>query len=227
MWNYQICDTQLERVSSVKDLGVILDSSLTFRDHYSSIIAKANRNLGFIMRTTKDFTDPHSLRTLYFSLVRSSLETACVVWSPFTALWITRFEAVQRKFTRFALRLLPWNNLANIPPYDIRCRLLEMENLCNRRNSIRAIFAAKLLLGVVDAPVLLYQLNLYMPSTSLRRRDPLRLDFRRTEYGRNEPVISICRQFNEVYEFFDYTISVPMFKNRLKRRLLESAVRER
>ena len=176
------------------------------------------------MRTMKDFTDPYSLRSLYYSLVRSSLETACVVWSRYTDLWIARFEAVQKKFTRFALRLLPWNNAASIPHYDIRCRLLGMETLYSRRDTIRAIFAAKLLLGVVDAPIILDQLNLYVPSIPLRRRDLLRLEFRRTEYGRNEPIILICRQFNEIHELFDYTISVTVFKNKLKRRLLESIV---
>lgn len=216
-WDYQICGTLLSRVTVVKDLGVLLDTNLSFRNHFSNIIARANRNLGFIMRSTGDFSDPFTLRSLYYSLVRSTLEYACVVWSPYTNVWILRIEAIQAKFTRYALRLLPWNDIANMPAYEIRCRLLGMESLRNRRNSLRALFAGKLLLAVIDAPNILERLNINAPSVSLRSRDPLRPDFRRTDYGINEPITALCREFNKVYHLFDYSISASVFKSRLRR----------
>ena len=49
MYSYEIDGTPLGRVYVVKDLEVILDSKLSFQNHYSSSISKANRNLGFIV----------------------------------------------------------------------------------------------------------------------------------------------------------------------------------
>ena len=42
---------RLESVDSEKDLGVIIDKSLSFGEHISSKILIANRNLGLIFRT--------------------------------------------------------------------------------------------------------------------------------------------------------------------------------
>ena len=41
----------LEKVKNEKDLGVIIDQNLTFRDHITSKVNTANRNLGIIFRT--------------------------------------------------------------------------------------------------------------------------------------------------------------------------------
>ena len=44
-------EIELEKVDSEKDLGVIIDQKLTFRDHINSKLNIANRNLGIIFRT--------------------------------------------------------------------------------------------------------------------------------------------------------------------------------
>ncbi|XP_055527618.1 uncharacterized protein LOC129720197 [Wyeomyia smithii] len=168
-WAYEINGRPVVRVSVVRDLGVLLDSQLSFRDHHSNIIAKANRNLGFIIRAAKNFRDPYCLRLLFYALVRSVLETASIIWSPYINCWATRIEAIQSRFLKFALRLLPWSNPTNLPPYEDRCRLLNMETLQCQRNSATALFAAKLLLGNIDSPNLLEQINLNVPCTDTQK----------------------------------------------------------
>ena len=43
--------TELETIEQEKDLGVIIDQKLTFRDHVNSKVNSANKNLGIIFRT--------------------------------------------------------------------------------------------------------------------------------------------------------------------------------
>ena len=62
---------------SEKDLGGIIDKSLTFTEHIYSKIKRANRNLGLIFRA---FTYLDILMNL--SLVCQHLEYAPSVWSP-------------------------------------------------------------------------------------------------------------------------------------------------
>ncbi|CAI6372350.1 unnamed protein product [Macrosiphum euphorbiae] len=58
----------LPKVDSIKDLGVIFSSSLSFTAHIQSITIKASRSLGFIIRNTRDFNNIVSLKILYFAL---------------------------------------------------------------------------------------------------------------------------------------------------------------
>ena len=44
-YDYTISNQDLNRVQCIKDLGVLLDTELTFKIHYDGIIAKANRQL--------------------------------------------------------------------------------------------------------------------------------------------------------------------------------------
>lgn len=212
---YSIFGEVIERVSVFKDLGVLLDEQLSFRDHYAHILDKANRNLGFMFRIAKDFRDPYCLRSLYFCLVRSILETATVVWSPYHQIWINRVETVQRKFVRRALRFLPWNNPYELPSYESRCQLLGMKTLQARRDISKAVLIANLLLGNLDAPRILAQLNMNAVPRNLRFRPFFRLDMQRTEYAQNEPIRSMCAVFNHVFDLFDFNVSASVFKERL------------
>ena len=67
-----------EKVKEEKDLDVVIDNKRNFRQHISSKMSTANRNLGIIFRT---FTYLSQV-SLYKSMVRPHLEYASVIWSP-------------------------------------------------------------------------------------------------------------------------------------------------
>ena len=206
-WPYTINDVPLERVSVVKDLGVLLDAEMTFEEHYLSVVSKANRSLGFMLRITKEFHDFSCLRILYFALVRSHLESAAIVWCPFNNTWIQRIEGVQRRFTRYLMRLKPWPlplAAGEELTYEQRCDWLNLDSLISRRKYLRAAFIGKLLLGSIDAPNILANININATPRLLRHRDFLRLNFQRTVYGQNEPIRAIGEIFNDVYYVFDF-----------------------
>lgn len=64
-YQYVLEETPMQRVGEVKDLGVLLKSNLTFRDHIVSICKKAFQNLGFVMRESHVFTNINAIRVLY------------------------------------------------------------------------------------------------------------------------------------------------------------------
>lgn len=196
---------------------MLLDCQLTFKLHYSAIVDKANRQLGFVFKMAKDFDDPLCLRALYCFLVRSILEIAYIVWSPYEAVWIARIEAVQRKFVRRALLNLPWRHPEMLPPYEDRCALLGIEPLRVRRRIDRAVYGAKIIRSEVDCAALLERIRLYAPERVLRSRQVIQVESRNTNYGANDPVNSISRCFVEGYELFDFNSSVESFRQRLYR----------
>ena len=81
-FEYEINSVRLETLLSVKDLGVIFDPKLCFKEHIDFIFSKSMRLLGFIKRNSSEFHDPTTLKSLYVSLVRPHLEYCSVIWNP-------------------------------------------------------------------------------------------------------------------------------------------------
>ena len=86
-------------VYSEKGLGVTFKSTLRFNKHILNCVNKANRMLGLIKRSFS-FMDKEMFLPLYKALIRSHLEYAMVVWSPFLKKNIFLIENVQRRTTK-------------------------------------------------------------------------------------------------------------------------------
>ena len=95
---------ELEKVDSTSDLGVIFDSTLSFRDHIQQKINKAYSIIGIIER---NFThmDAKTFISLYKTLVRPHVEYANPVWSPYTKDDITEIEKVQKRATTLVINV--------------------------------------------------------------------------------------------------------------------------
>lgn len=212
VFDYKLMDKTLEKVTSIRDLGLIVDNKLRFSEHISATIAKAFVVLGFVRRNAADFEDVYTLKALYCSLVRSILEYVVQVWSPYHAIQANRIELVQKKFLRFALRRLPWNDPLRLPPYEQRCQLISLETLASRRTLSERMFVFDVLSGNLDCPELLQRINFSVPSRSLRRHSALWLPRHRTNFGENNPIDRCCRKFNEIAHLHEFGISKNVFK---------------
>ena len=97
--SYSLGNTELNRVTSEKDLGVSIDNRLTFDEHITNVTNKANSIMGVIRRSFSHMDVP-VFRQLFRSLVRPHLEYAQPVWSPYKRGQILQLEQVQRRATR-------------------------------------------------------------------------------------------------------------------------------
>ena len=80
-------------MSEVRDLGVIVDSSLEFKSHISYIVAKANYRAPLIHKCFVS-RNPEILLRAFKVNVRPLLEYAACVWSPHYNYAIDKTEAV-------------------------------------------------------------------------------------------------------------------------------------
>ncbi len=104
VYDYQMNLKAVLRVEKEKDLGVCVNSNLTWNDHIFTITAKGNRMLGLLKRTCPLLTNTTVRRTLYLTLVRFQLTYATEVWSPHTTKLISKVESVQRRATAWILK---------------------------------------------------------------------------------------------------------------------------
>ena len=100
-------EIELEKVDSEKDLGIIIDKNLTFRNHINSKVNIANRNLGIIFRTFT-FIDEEIFLNLYKSIVRPHVEYATPIWSPLYKKenYYRKHPAACDKVSRFVQKLI-------------------------------------------------------------------------------------------------------------------------
>ena len=96
---YCIENCILPPVLSCRDLGVIVSSDLSYREHINAIVQKAHQRANMILKcfVCKDIK---VLVRAYHTYVRPILEYNSVVWSPILKCEIDALERVQRRFTK-------------------------------------------------------------------------------------------------------------------------------
>lgn len=117
---------QLAESEAERDLGVMIDSKLSFKQQVSKSAAKANRTVGIIRRSF-DYLTESTFVQLYKSLVCPVLEYGHCVWNPQSKLLCCELEDVQRRATK----LLSW---LKDKPYPERLRRLGLPCLEHRRS---------------------------------------------------------------------------------------------
>ena len=142
MKTYEGSETTLEIVDSEKDIGVNVDSHLTFEKHISIQVNKANQMVGLIRRSFKHM-DYSTFCLLFKAIVRPHLEYANSVWCPYKKKDIDAIENVQRRATK----MLP--NLSDLS-YPDRLRKLKLPSLKFRRLRGDMIEVFKIVTGIYD-----------------------------------------------------------------------------
>ena len=70
----------IEKATSIKFLGVMIDENISWRDHIKTVENKLSKNIGLLYQA-KQFLDENSLKTLYFSYMHSYLNYANIAWA--------------------------------------------------------------------------------------------------------------------------------------------------
>lgn len=204
-YNYTLLGKPLTRVTQVRDLGVILDSKLSFIPHIESVLNKSYKNLGFILRISKPFRQSLTYKILYNSYVRSNLEFACSIWNPHFNNHINRLERVQKKFVK-ALEFRTGNTYIS---YYNSLKRHNVQSLVDRRNCVDSVLLCKLLQGHLDVPLLLSKIYFRVPrrrERACKKRDLFYITRCKTAYANNTFTRRACRLFNDNIKLKDFDL---------------------
>jgi len=135
----------LERCNKVRDLGVTVDSKLSFSDHITEKVNKAYSILGIIKQNFQR-VDKVAFVLLYKALVRSHLEYANTVWSPYKQYLIEVVEKVRKTATKL-------EHECKHLPYTDRLKYLKLPTLKYRRHRGDMIETYKIIHGLYDTAV--------------------------------------------------------------------------
>jgi len=123
--SYKLGDKDISSNNLIKDLGVIFQDDLSFKEHINKIVASANSKLGIIRNTFHEITKDNFI-VLYKSFVRPILEYCCTTWAPHFVMFHNDIEKVQRRATKLV------KGIAHLP-YSDRLKKLNLTTLYYRR----------------------------------------------------------------------------------------------
>lgn len=221
IFNYDIEGTHLEHVSSVKDLGITINSSLTWNNHIDTIINKTYRKVGMIKRTMGYQAPRAVLLSLYNTLIRSTIDYGSQVWSPWTAIQIKALESTQRKFTKYIL---------SYPDLDYVQRLVELGllPLSYRREIMDLTFYFKSKMGLGNSQLLTHV-------NTIENRGTRRASIRgntlyprkcKTETFKNSYTNRLVQIWNQLPLSAQNANSIPEFKAKIKEHYENKLVNE-
>ena len=169
---YFLADAELEHVSEVKDLGVTLDTKLTFAPHVSDIVSRANRALGLLIRSfqagiNKSKFNRGAVLAAYYANVRSILEYCSVVWAGAAKSHAVRVDRVQHKFLIWLLANTSSGSSQSLS-YSSLLLHFNIPSLAQRRIQHDILFLRNILRGRINSSFLLNSFPLHVPPRSTR-----------------------------------------------------------
>ena len=222
---YKIGDDTLERVDKIRDLGVILDSKLTFGPHVDQTVKKANRALGVLIRSyqkanPRGHLNVSSVLTSYCAHVRSNLEYCSVIWCGAADTHTDRISRIEHKFLMW-LNAHCRNSSAALS-YGELLRHFKFTSVSARRAQNDAIFIRNVFKGRISSSFLLQSFSLSVPSRATRQqaRVLLNVPFARVNTVKQGLFIRLPRQINRLLERHPvvdmFTDSYFAFRNAVK-----------
>ena len=224
--NYLIDNSELERVSEMRDLGVIIDAKLTFQSHIDDIIRKANRALGLLIRSFQTGkngpslhgTDNKSLIVTFCANVRSILEYGCVIWGGAADTHLKRADKIQHKFLIWLCARCRVQNVSL--EYSDLLRHFGMASLSARRLQYDILFIRNIHNHKIDSPYLLEAFPLAVPPRVHRHWTLFNVPFARTNTIKSSMFVRIprvCNRFLDANRDVDvWNTSLADFKKRVK-----------
>ena len=144
--SYYLDGRELPKITSEKDLGVLVSDKWTWQEHIDLIVKKANSCVAWVLRSIVS-RSPQVMLKMYKLIIRPHLEYCVQLWSPLPAHgnWssIMSIENVQRNFTRAidGLGLLTYEN---------RLKKLGLTTLLERRSRGDVIETFRVISGIAN-----------------------------------------------------------------------------
>ncbi|KAG7312376.1 hypothetical protein JYU34_001864 [Plutella xylostella] len=193
IFQYNIGGKLINRVTSIRDLGILLDDKLILDQHVENITCRAYKMMGFVLRSAKPFKNASTYLLLYKTLVRPCLEYASVIWNPLYAVYIKQIEMIQKKF----LRALHYRMAGCRMSYVNLLELYNIPTLENRRILSDAISLYCICRGEYNCPDLLSSIKFRVPSIRTRSQSLFSVPSCASNAGIRAPLRRICDTYNK------------------------------
>ena len=121
---YKINGRQIEVTASHTYLGIGINNKLSWAEHISNTVSKANKVL-VLLHHNLNSCSPFVKETAYKSLVRPKLEYCSSIWDPYHQEYKNKLESVQRRAARFVCKDIRRQSHVSDMLRDLNWKMLE------------------------------------------------------------------------------------------------------
>ena len=125
LFELKMGNVTLERVSTMKYLGVILDEKMTWNNHINYLCTKLSQKAG-IFSKLRYYLDLDRLVNVYYALFNSHLQYAMLCWGATTSTNIDRLQIIQNRVIRNMTKSPHFFRLDN---HYLNLRILKVQEL--------------------------------------------------------------------------------------------------
>ena len=205
---------EINRVNSIKFLGVFIDDRLSWDCHVRHIRGKISRSIGVLSRS-KHLLSAATLKTLYYAFIQPYLSYCIDVWGQCNESLFQSVFRLQKK----AIRLITFSN-RNAHTTTL-FKSLEILTLRNIYIASIAVFMFKYHLRRLP-PVIdeLFTLNSHIHTINTRQRNLLHGPLLRSKFSEKSIRFRGTLIWNQIPGNFDVDVSLNSFKSSLHSYLL-------
>ena len=161
--NYTLNSQVIEVAEQHSYLGIMLNKSLSWSSHISTISSKATRTLNFLKRNLSNCSRKVK-ESAYLTMVRPQMEYASAVWDPHHNSLIQLLEKVQRRAARWI-----FNDYSRFSSVSAMLTELSWPSLQTRHKTSRL----KILYKILNHQLAISIPSYYLPSMRATRSYPL------------------------------------------------------
>ena len=209
---YYINGKPIKETSEIRDLGILIDNKLKFRNHISAVLKKAYLRSRTLLQKIKTKSSKTWV-TVYKSYIRPLLEYATEIWNPHIKKEIIRLE----KFQKFFTKKIFWKcHLPNLP-YSQRLEYLNISTLEDRRKYLDLLTAFK----IIRKETHLNPLKLFSFSHRGRSAFPRLITKSKNSKTENSFINRTTKNLQELSKKLDLSsiISIQSYRTKLKKLL--------
>lgn len=215
-FNYCLGNSFIDKVTSLRDLGVQLDSKLHLDAHIDMIVSKAYQMFGFVMRASRDFRRPSTFLHLYKSIIRPQLEFAVPIWNPLYKKYNDMLELVQRKY----LRAINYRCFRKKVSYNALLKKYDLLTLQSRRMLLDVMTLFNVCRNKFDCPDLVKNVCYLVPRTvhvrEVRARRLFATSHCKSNAGSRSPLHRLVETYNDEFSSVDILfLNKNMFKKQI------------
>lgn len=213
--NYLMNDVTLTKVSSQKDLGVTFQENFEFDMHLNTIVNKAYKVLGFVIRSSSNF-NCSTLISLFKTLIRSILLYNSQIWTPHYDVHIKKLESVQHKFFRYLAHRMGSPFSFDEHDYSAFAKKVNLTSIKSLHNYYDMLFVKRTLF--IESKRIDVIADLFIARESrieLRNPRPLREFFSNKDYVFYSVMYRLRRSWNRLDVNVKSSASMNEFKNEL------------
>jgi len=96
-------DVKLFSATSTKNLGVIIDNSLSWKPHLNQLISKINRNAA-VIRRIRSKIDAKTALLLYDSMIQSHISYCTIIWAVISNIKLKNIHIIQKRVLRLIVQ---------------------------------------------------------------------------------------------------------------------------